>query len=114
MKEDIYTILPPPTALVQVVQPDHLVFSIKNWRSSWILEVGRTYEIMIHVYSEKKQQIFPSDNLNIESIFQALNFRVDFKSKNGSYNVVTGLKKGLTQNKATLIGTFIADDQIDK
>ena len=47
-------------------------------------------------------------------MFQALNFRVDFKSKNGSYNVVTGLKKGLTQNKATLIGTFIADDQIDK
>ena len=69
---------------------------------------------MIHVYSEKKQLIFPSDNLNIESMFQALNFRVDFKSKNGSYNVVTGLKKGLTQNKATLIGTFIADDQIDK
>lgn len=69
---------------------------------------------MIHVYSEKKQQIFSSDNLNIESIFQAANFRVDFKSKNGSYNVVTGLKKGVTQNTASLIGTFLNDDQINK
>jgi len=106
MKEDIYTILPPPTALVHIVQPDHLVFTIKNWRSSWILEVGRTYEIMVHVYDQRKQQIFPSDNLNIEAVFEKSNLRLDFQSRNGSYHIVTGLMKGITQAKAALIGTF--------
>lgn len=114
MKEDIYTILPPPTALVHVVQPDHLIFTIKNWRSSWILEVGRAYEIMVHVYSEKKELIFPSDNLNIETVFQAANFRLDYQSKNGSYHIVTGLQKGSTQAKASLIGTFNTHDNIDR
>lgn len=114
MKEDIYTILPPPTALVHVVQPDHLVFSIKNWRSSWILEVGQTYEIMVHVYNENKQMIFPSDNLNIESIFEAENFRVDYQSKNGSYHIVTALKKGETQAKASLTGTFNENEKLTK
>jgi len=114
MKEDIYTILPPPTALVHIVQPDHLVFSIKNWRSSWILEVGRTYEIMIHVYSQKKQQIFPSDNLNIQAIFEKLNLQLDYSSRNGSYHIVTGLMKGITQAKASLIGTLSSTDQPEK
>lgn len=114
MKEDIYTILPPPTALVHVVQPDHLIFTIKNWRSSWILEVGRAYEIMVNVYSEKKQLIFPSDNLNIEAVFQAANFRLDYQSKNGSYHIVTGLQKGLTQAKASLIGTFDTENVVER
>ena len=107
MKEDIYTILPPPTALVHVVLPDHLGFSIKNWRNSWVLEVGRTYEISIHVYNENREnEIYASDNLNIEARFEENNFRVDGKSLNGSYHVVVGLKKGVTLAKAFLLGTF--------
>lgn len=114
MKEDIYIDLPPPTALVHVVQPDHLVFSIKNWRASWILEVGRTYEIMVHIYNEHKQEIFASDNLNIRTIFKEANFRLDHQSRNGSYHIVTGLQKGLTQAKASLFGTFNPDESVNK
>ena len=106
MKEDIFTILPPPTALVHVVQPDHLVFRIKNWRSSWILEVGRTYEIQILVFNEKREQIYASDNLNIQAEFEQSKFRVDYQSKNGSYYILTTLDKGLTQASASLVGTY--------
>jgi nuclear pore complex protein Nup210 len=40
---DPQVVLPPPTAVIHVVNPDSLIFSIKNWRSSWILEVSRTF-----------------------------------------------------------------------
>ena len=99
-------LVPPPTALVHVVHPDHLYFEIKNWKSSWILEVGRTYEIMILINTAQRNQIYPSDNLKIESAFDNAKFRINLKSKNGSYHILTVLEKGLTQAHASLKGTI--------
>ena len=98
--------VPPPTALVHVVHPDHLYFEIKNWKSSWILQVGRTYEIMILVNTAQRHQIFPSDNLDIESYFDKAKFSINLKSKNGSYHILTVLERGLTQARASLKGTI--------
>ena len=72
-------ILPPPTAQVYVVSPDHLIFTIKNWRSSWVLEVGRTYEITIHVYTDKRQLVYLSDNLRIDSHFDPQRFKIEHR-----------------------------------
>jgi hypothetical protein len=86
--------LPPPTASLHVCFPEYLVFVIKNWRSSWVLEVGRTYEVMIFVYTDKRQQIYTSENLKMDSEFDDTKFRIEHKSKNGSYHVLTVIQKG--------------------
>lgn len=96
--------VPPPSATIHVVTPDHLVFSIKNWRS-WILEVGRRYEIVIQVVSTQRMQIYSSDNLVIESQFDAGKFGVNYQSANGSYNYVAAREKGVTVARASLKGT---------
>lgn len=97
-------VVPPPSATIHVVPPDHLVFSIKNWRS-WILEVGRRYEIVIQVVSNQHMQIYASDNLVIESQFDAVKFDVNHQTANGSYNYVAALEKGVTVARASLKGT---------
>jgi hypothetical protein len=97
-------VVPPPTALIHVVEPDYLRFFMKNWRS-WILEVGRTYEIDILVFTNKNQQIFPSENLRIDSIFELDKFKILHKSVNGSYLILKTLTKGQTQASANLLGT---------
>jgi hypothetical protein len=84
--------------------PDHLVFTIKNWRS-WILEVGRHYEIIIQVYSSNRMQIYPSDNLVIDAYFEPTKLPVHFQSTNGSFNYLHGKEKGITLAKASLKGT---------
>lgn len=98
-------IVPPPSATIHVVEPDYLVFTIKNWRS-WILEVGRRYEIVIQVYSTNRIQIYPSDNLLIEAYFEPAKFDVTFQTRNGSYNYLTAIRRGVTQARALLKGTF--------
>lgn len=97
-------VVPPPSATIHVVTPDHLVFSIKNWRS-WILEVGRRYEIVIQVVSNQRMQIYSSDNLVIESQFDSAKFAVNHQSPNGSYNYVGAREKGITVARASLRGT---------
>lgn len=97
-------VVPPPSATIHVVMPDHLVFTIKNWRS-WILEVGRHYEIIIQVYSSNRMQIYPSDNLVIDAYFEPTKLPVHFQSINGSYNYLHGKEKGITLAKASLKGT---------
>ena len=109
-KVESKVLVPPPTALVHVVHADHLYFEIKNWKSSWILEVGRTYEIMILVNTAQRNQIYPSDNLKIESMFDTNKFRINQKSKNGSYHILTVLEKGQTQAHASLKGTIQPGD----
>jgi len=111
-KNSLKPVVPPPTALVNVVMPDVLVFTIKNWRSSWILEVGRTYEIMILIYTDKRQQIYPSENLRIEAVFDSAKFKSQFESRNGSYHILTGIQRGTTQAKASLIGTYDSNNVI--
>ncbi len=120
MREDIFNIhnnnkeliLPPPTAQLSVVSAAFLSFSLKNLRggsgssTSWILEVSRTYEIEIKVFSTEREQIFSSDNLLLESIFDTSKFHIDYQSNNGSYYVLTVIDKGLTKAQATLKGTL--------
>jgi hypothetical protein len=74
--------------------------------------VGRTYEIVIYVYNDKRQQIYLSDNLRIDAIFEKLKFKSNYASPNGSYHIVTGIDKGLTQAQASLIGTLGPDNTI--
>lgn len=109
-KTDPNMYVPPPTAQLHVVSPGYLVFTIKNWRSSWILEVGRTYEISIHVYSSNKEMVHVSENLFIDSQFDVSKFHLDSQSKNGSYHVVTVLEKGMTKALALLKGTLLGND----
>ena len=104
---DQQLIVPPPTAQLHVVSPGYLVFSIKNWRSSWILEVGRTYEVLIQVYSANRDLVHPSDNLFVDSQFDVSKFHLDFQSRNGSYHVLTVLEKGMTKALAFLRGTLV-------
>lgn len=101
---DQQLVVPPPSATIHVVMPDHLVFTIKNWRS-WILEVGRRYEIIIQVISTQRLQIYSSDNLVIDSSFDTAKFALNFKSSNGSYNYLGALEKGVTIARASLRGT---------
>ena len=72
--------------------------------------MGRTYEIMILVNTAQRNQIYPSDNLKIESIFDKSKFRINQKSTNGSYHILTVLEKGLTQAHASLKGTIQPGD----
>ncbi|CAF0812330.1 unnamed protein product [Brachionus calyciflorus] len=105
MNEEIFKdqkiALPPPSALVYVVQAEYLSFSIKNWRS-WILETGRQYEIQITLFTKQKEIIYPSDNLRIESEFPK--FSIRDKTQNGSYVLAKTLEKGVTFLKGFLIG----------
>lgn len=50
-------------------------------------------------------QIYSSDNLVIESIFDTIKFGTNFKSSNGSYNYVEAREKGITVARASLKGT---------
>ncbi len=125
MKEEFFTnsngkavidpqlVVPPPTAQIHVVNPGYLVFTIKNWRASWILEVGRTYEIVIQVYSANRELVFPSDNLFIDSQFDVGKFHVDNQSRNGSYHVLTVVDKGFTKARASLKGTLIQNNDLN-
>jgi nuclear pore complex protein Nup210 len=119
MKEELFiemsdakVVVPPTTVPLHVVSPDYLIFVIKNWRSSWVLEVGRTYEIMVLVYTDKRQQIYPSDNLKIESEFDLKKFRSVEKSTNGSYYRLHVIEKGLTQARAFLRGAITFDNNL--
>ena len=119
MKEELFidmpearVVVPPPTVPLHVVSPNYLVFVIKNWRSSWVLEVGRTYEIMVFAYTDKRQQIYPSDNLKIESEFDLKKFRPIEQSTNGSYHRLQVLEKGSTQARAFLKGTIALDNSL--
>jgi nuclear pore complex protein Nup210 len=123
MKEEFFTnsngkidpqlVVPPPTAQIHVVSPGYLVFTIKNWRSSWILEVGRTYEIAIQVYSTNRELVFPSDNLFIDSQFDVSKFHLDSQSRNGSYHVLTVIDKGFTKALASLKGTLVRNNDLN-
>ena len=74
--------------------------------------MGRTYEIVIYVYNDKRQQIYLSDNLRIDALFEKLKFKSNYASPNGSYHIVTGLEKGSTQAQASLIGTLGPDNTL--
>lgn len=50
-------------------------------------------------------QIYSSDNLVIESQFDAGKFGVNYQSANGSYNYVAAREKGVTVARASLKGT---------
>ena len=76
------------------------------------MEVGRTYEIVIYVYNDKRQQIYQSDNLRIDALFEKLKFKSNHASQNGSYHIVTGIEKGLTQAQASLVGTIGPDNTV--
>ena len=115
--EDISTILAPPTALVHVAHAAHLVFAIKDWRASWTLAVGRAYELTVHAYSgggDARHLLFPADNVRVHTLLAASHLRVDFRSANGSYLVVTGLRSGHTRAEASLLGTVDAHGKLNR
>ena len=101
-----------PTVGLHVCLPDYLQFSIKSWRSSWVLQVGRQYEISVSVFNDKRQPVYASDNLRIEAEFDLNRFRVDYQSANGSYHLVTALAKGVARMKAELRGTLAHDKNV--
>ena len=66
------------------------------------------------MYNDERKPIYLSDNLRIDALFEKLKFKSNYASPNGSYHIVTGVEKGLTQANASLIGTLGPDKTLQR
>ncbi|CAL8325175.1 unnamed protein product [Merluccius merluccius] len=90
-----------PNSTLYVVEPGYLGFKIHPG-DSWVLETGRTYDIVIEVYDKSGNKIYLSDNVRIETVFPGDYFEVLESSLNGSYHRIKAQRDGQTLIDATL------------
>uniref|UniRef100_A0A3Q3D8P4 Nucleoporin 210 n=1 Tax=Hippocampus comes TaxID=109280 RepID=A0A3Q3D8P4_HIPCM len=97
-----------PNSTLFVVEPAYLGFKIHPG-NSWVLEMGRDYDIQIEVLDKSGNKLYLSDNVRIESVFPLEFFDILHSSLNGSYHRVKAIKDGLSVFDATL--TAVEDEK---
>ena len=108
----------PPTSEVTVVEAGYIKFQLKNYpitqflTSTWVLEIDKVYEIEIYAYTADHKQIYASDSINYNTIFDLTYFNIIKSTSNGSYFCIFAKKQGLTQGKSSLNGVFDANNNL--
>ncbi|MBN3325349.1 PO210 protein, partial [Atractosteus spatula] len=97
-----------PNSTLYVVEPGYLGFKIHPG-DRWVLETGRTYEILIEVFDKSSNKVHLSDNIRIEAVFPKAYFKILESSFNGSYHRVKALQKGQTVIDAALTSVVDQD-----
>ncbi|XP_051914460.1 nuclear pore membrane glycoprotein 210-like isoform X2 [Hippocampus zosterae] len=97
-----------PNSTLFVVEPAYLGFKIHPG-NSWVLEMGRDYDIQIEVLDKSGNKLYLSDNIRIDSVFPLEFFDILHSSLNGSYHRVKAIKDGLSVFDATL--TAVEDEK---
>ena len=102
----------PPTSEVTVVQASYIKFSLKNYPTTqqfintWVLEIEKIYEIEIFAYTADHKQIYASDDIKFDTVFDLVYVNIIKSSLNGSYFSIYAKKPGVTQGRATLEGVL--------
>nr|XP_015203546.1 PREDICTED: nuclear pore membrane glycoprotein 210 [Lepisosteus oculatus] len=97
-----------PNSTLYVVEPGYLGFKIHPG-DRWVLETGRTYEILIEVFDKSSNKVHLSDNIRIEAVFPKAYFKILESSFNGSYHHVKALQNGQTVIDAALTSVVDQD-----
>ncbi|XP_039270727.2 nuclear pore membrane glycoprotein 210-like [Styela clava] len=91
------------TSDIYVVEAAYLRFEISPYQK-WILEVGRIYEITVHIYSEDNKEIWPANNVRLVGELDNKYLNVLETVKNGTWFLVKALTKGNCDIKSLLKG----------
>ncbi|CAL2028956.1 unnamed protein product [Caenorhabditis brenneri] len=94
--------LRPPSTLIHVVDAESVQWHVSG--ENWMLETGKQYEINVELLDEHGNVMFVSDNSRFDTHVDEKVLRVDFKSENGTWLLVTPL----TPAKTTLRTKYVA------
>ncbi|CAI8026947.1 Nuclear pore membrane glycoprotein 210 [Geodia barretti] len=90
-----------PSAGVHVVPPHHLGYTISP-DNIWVLEVGRQYQITVHVFDKFNHPILVTQNVVMKTVLPTSHLDPLSSSQNGSYHFVTAENVGKATIHATL------------
>ncbi|KAM6977831.1 nuclear pore membrane glycoprotein 210 [Aplochiton taeniatus] len=90
-----------PNSTLYVVQPGYLGFKIYPGES-WVLEMGRQYDILVEVFDKSGHKIYLTDYVRIKTTFPGEFFEIFESSTNGSHHHVRALKPGQVLIDASL------------
>lgn len=94
--------LRPPSTVIHVVDAESVQWHVSG--ENWMLETGKQYTIHIELLDEHGNVMFISDNSRFDTHIDEKVLRVDQKSENGTWFLVTPL----TPAKTTLRTKYIA------
>ncbi|CAO4362101.1 unnamed protein product [Caenorhabditis nigoni] len=94
--------LRPPSTVIHVVDAESVQWHVSG--ENWMLETGKQYTINVELLDEHGNVMFVSDNSRFDTRVDENVLRVDFKSENGTWLLVTPLKP----SKTTLHTKFVA------
>uniref|UniRef100_A0A914WHM9 Nuclear pore membrane glycoprotein 210 n=1 Tax=Plectus sambesii TaxID=2011161 RepID=A0A914WHM9_9BILA len=100
--------LKPPSAHIYVTIPDSLQWNVSPG-NVWVLETGRSYRFSVLLFDRDGNSMFIADNLRFNSILPTEHFSITEKSANGTYFVVTPIKKGATLLKSSFTSIITQD-----
>lgn len=98
---------------IYVVEPAYLQFDIEP-HGKWILEVGKTYEISIHIYNEDNKQILLDNNIRIEGTLDENHLEILERVQNGSWYLVKAVQRGSCVISSFLKGVVITALKAEK
>lgn len=94
--------LRPPSTVIHVVDAESVQWHVSG--DNWMLETGKQYTINIELLDEHGNVMFVSDNSRFDTKVDEKVLRVDYKSENGTWLLVTPL----TPAKTTLHTKYAA------
>ena len=93
-----------PSGELYVVIPDHITININPHKSSMII-IGDLYDLFVEVFDSDNHRLIPSENWVIELEVNHNFFKVLNRSDNGSFIHGSPINVGITEVRATLLGT---------
>lgn len=101
-----------PESRIHIVKPSYLTMHVKPG-DSWALQKFSDYTIEIRIYDVNHNQIYPSDNLDIQLV-SGTELVVTNSTTNGTHHTVHTLSSGNSRLVARLLGTTPALYSYDK
>lgn len=92
-----------PESNIHIVNPSYMTMNVRPG-NSWALQKFTDYIIEIKIFDENRNQIYPSDNLDIQ-ISSSNQLVITNSTTNGTYHTIHTLASGAAKITAKLLGT---------
>ncbi|KAF1770985.1 hypothetical protein GCK72_002809 [Caenorhabditis remanei] len=102
--------LRPPSTVIHVVDPESVQWHVSG--ENWMLETGKQYTINVELLDEHGNVMFVADNSRFDTHVDENLLRVDYKSQNGTWLLVTPLKPAKTTLRTKFVSIIDANGKI--
>lgn len=98
---------------IYVVEPSYLTFKIEP-HGNWIMQKGNAYTITVHLFDKDNEEIWPSNNIKIETFIDQHYFEVLGKTNNGTWQYIRAINVGSVDIISELLGIYKVGPSLSK